>query len=119
MEDMVKTSGLSLKTITWIVYILQVSAFFFALPALVGIIINLIKLEESKNDPMVTAHFRWQMRTFWWSVVWAAVGSVLFVTVIGIPIALLLWIITSIWFLYRVIRGMMTFSEGQLPKPGY
>ena len=48
---------------------------------------------------------------------WSAVGLVLFITLLGIPFALAIWAITSIWVLYRVVRGYLLFKDSR-PIPG-
>ncbi|HVO87778.1 MAG TPA: hypothetical protein VMV45_04485, partial [Casimicrobiaceae bacterium] len=64
----------------------------------------------------IETHYRWQIRTFWWSLLWMVAGAVLFVTLLGIPIALAMWAIASIWVLYRVIRGFMLLQDHR-PAP--
>jgi len=39
------------------------------------------------------------------------------VTLIGIPIAICIWIATTVWVLYRLIRGYVLFNESK-PIPG-
>jgi uncharacterized membrane protein len=51
------------------------------------------------------SHFSWQLRTFWFALLWLLVGALLFVTLVGIPVAIGLWLLTGIWVLYRIIRG--------------
>ena len=60
------------------------------------------------------SHFRWRIR----SVLWAGV-----LYVVTLPLFLLLflpgmiaWVLISIWFLYRVVRGWMALSDGR-PMP--
>ena len=43
---------------------------------------------------------------------------VLGIILIGIPIALLIWAVASIWVIYRVIRGYLLFQESR-PIPGF
>ena len=60
----------SLRTITMVVYGLQAAAFLFGITALVAIIVNNVK----KDDVLGTwleSHFRWQIRTFWYGLLWA------------------------------------------------
>ena len=42
---------------------------------------------------------------------------VLGIVLIGIPIALLIWFVASIWVIYRVVRGYLLFKDSQ-PIPG-
>ena len=39
-----------------------------------------------------------------------------FITVVGIPIALVVWFATGIWVLYRIIRGWLALTS-QRPLP--
>ena len=39
------------------------------------------------------------------------------IILIGIPIALLIWVVASIWVIYRVIRGYLLFKDSK-PIPG-
>jgi uncharacterized membrane protein len=70
----------------------------------------------------VASHFNWLVRTFWWALGWAIVGwafmLVLGWVLVGIPIAIAIWFATSIWILYRVIRGYLLFMDSK-PIPGF
>ena len=59
--------------------------------------------------------------TFWFSLLWGLVGLLLFLAlalvVIGFIIGPAVWIATSIWVLYRLIRGYLLFKDSQ-PVPG-
>ena len=47
---------------------------------------------------------------------WLLCGVVAFVTVIGIPVAIVAWVLTGVWVLYRIVRGWMTLSS-EKPMP--
>jgi uncharacterized membrane protein len=57
------------------------------------------------------SHFSWQIRTFWFAALWVLVAVILFVTLVGIPFAWAIWVITSIWVLYRIIRGWLALAS--------
>ena len=59
------------------------------------------------------SHFRWQIRTFWFAVLWVVIAVVLFVTVIGIPLAWLIVVVTGVWVLYRIVRGWLALNDGR------
>lgn len=59
------------------------------------------------------SHVSWLIRTFWWSLLWNCIGWVVAVTVIGFPIAIAIWVVTTIWVIYRVIRGYLYFHRSQ------
>lgn len=89
---------------------LIVTAFLTGWPSIIAVIINYVKRSEVQGA-WLASHFRWQLRTFWFALLWLAAGAVAFVTVIGIPVAIVLWIGTGLWVLYRLARGWMALSE--------
>ena len=92
-----------------------VTAFVLGWPSIIAVILNYVKRSEAVGTFLET-HFRWQIRTFWFAALWCAIGIVLWVTLIGIPIAFVLWIGTGIWVAYRVIRGWIALSNAK-PLP--
>ena len=87
---------------------------------IVAIIIAYVKRDEAAGT-WVASHFRWLIRTFWWSLLWALLGGLVMITLglilIGIPIAIAIWAIDTIWVIYRVIRGYLYFHDSK-PVPG-
>ena len=119
----------SLISTTLIIYLLfgvaavasLVSAGLLSTPLLVLIgLIGLILAYVKRGDAAGTwlqSHYRWVIRTFWFSVLWNVVGWLAVVTLIGIPIAIAIWVATTIWVLYRLIRGYVLFKDSK-PVPG-
>ena len=94
-----------------------ITAFLLGWPSIIAVILNYIKRPEATGT-FLESHFRWQIRTFWYAALWCAVGAVLWVTLIGIPFAIGLWIGTGIWVAYRVIRGWLALLKDQaMPVP--
>jgi uncharacterized membrane protein len=93
-----------------------VTAFLSGWPSIIAVILNYVKRSEVRAT-WLDSHFSWQIRTFWFALLWLAIGGVLFLTVVGIPVALVLWFATGIWVLYRIIRGWLALSsEKVLPR---
>ena len=94
---------------------LIVTAFLSGWPSIIAVILNYVKRSEVRGTWLDT-HFSWQIRTFWFALLWLLGGAVLFATVVGIPVAVVLWIGTGIWVLYRIIRGWLALlSKKALP----
>jgi uncharacterized membrane protein len=92
-----------------------VTAFLSGWPSIIAVILNYVKRSEVRGT-WLDSHFSWQIRTFWFALLWLALGAVLFVLVIGIPFAIVLWFATGIWVLYRIIRGWLALtSQKKLP----
>jgi len=92
-----------------------VTAFLTGWPSIIAVIINYVKRSDVRGT-WLDSHFSWQIRTFWFAVLWVLVGVILFVTVIGIPFAWAIWAITGIWVLYRIIRGWLALASHR-PMP--
>jgi uncharacterized membrane protein len=99
----------SLRTLTLVVYALQVLSVFVGITAIVGVIINYIKREDAAGT-LYESHFDWQIRTFWWALVWSIVG---FVLLFAFGLGLLVWFVAGIWALYRVIKGFIKLNDNQ------
>lgn len=89
-----------------------VTAFLTGWPSILAVILNYAKRSDVRGT-FLESHFRWQIRTFWFAVLWVVVGVVLFVTVILIPLAWLVVVITGLWVLYRIGRGWLALNEGR------
>jgi uncharacterized membrane protein len=103
----------SLKTLTMVVYALQVLSVFVGITAIVGVIINYVKREDAAGT-LYESHFDWQIRTFWWGLVWTVIG---FVLLFAFGLGLLVWFVAGIWALYRVIKGFLKLNDNQPVMP--
>lgn len=98
----------STKKTTQLVYILQAVGFLFGLTFLAAVIVNYVKKDDAKGT-WLESHFRWQIRTFWFSLMWSVLGLLLSLVVIGYFILLA----NVIWTLYRIIKGYMRWNENK------
>jgi uncharacterized membrane protein len=100
-----------LKNVTIAVYALQAVSFLFVITYFVAIIINYIKREDAQGT-WLESHFRWQIRTFWFTLLWFALGGLTFFIVIG-------WFIlcaNALWFIYRIAKGWLNLID-EKPMP--
>ena len=98
----------SLKTLAMVVYALQALGFVVGITWIVAVVIDYVKLEETKGT-WLESHLRWQIRTFWWGLLWGAVGAVLMFVVVGF----LVWSAAAIWVIYRIVKGWLTLNDGK------
>jgi len=85
--------------------------FVFGLPSLCAVLLNYLKRGDV-NGTWLESHFRWQIRTFWFTALWLVVYGLLIITIIGIPVAWILIAVLGLWVGYRVIRGWVAlFGE--------
>ena len=102
----------SLKTITTVVYALHVAGFFTGIAWIVAIVMNYVKLDDAKGT-WLESHFRWQIRTFWWGLLWAAIGALTAFVLIGFAILFA----DAVWIIYRIVKGWLNLAENK-PLPG-
>lgn len=112
----------SLKTVGWVSYLLHlIVAVAAVVPGaqvgagllVVALIIDLVKKSDAQGT-WQASHFAWRIRT----VIWA---GVLYLVTMPLWFLLLLpgmiaWAVISIWFLYRIVKGMVRMNASQ-PMP--
>jgi uncharacterized membrane protein len=93
-----------------------VTAFLFGLPSIVAVILNYVKRADV-HGTYLESHFRWQLRTFWFALLWLAAAFV-----VSLPLMLVLvgfatlWaaaVAIGLWVIYRVVRGWVRLSSAQ------
>ncbi len=98
----------SLRTLTQVVYVLYALSYFTGVTAIVGIIINYIKKEEVAGT-WLESHFRWQIRTFWFGLLWAVIGAATLFFLIGIAILFA----NFCWIIYRIVKGWLNLNDNK------
>lgn len=94
---------------------LIVTTFLTGWPSILAVIINYVKRGETRGT-YLDSHFGWQLRTFWYAVLWALAGLFFIATVFGAVIGVPLLLVLGLWVLYRIIRGWITLNDGR-PMP--
>ncbi|MBL8484143.1 MAG: hypothetical protein JNJ60_18245 [Rhodocyclaceae bacterium] len=136
MSERIVTGSLepdqAVVTITHLIYILHclsilvgllgaatiVGTFLFGLPSIAAVILNYFYRSQARGT-WLESHFRWQIRTFWFAMLWAAlafaflftIGLVLVLTIIGIPLAFAPFFVLCVWIIYRVVRGWARLKD--------
>jgi uncharacterized membrane protein len=101
----------SAKKLAMIIYALYAASFLVGITAIFAIVLNYIKKEDVVGT-FLESHFRWQIRTFWFWLLWGALGAITFIIVVG-------WFVLAadgIWIIYRILKGWLRLSEN---KPMY
>jgi uncharacterized membrane protein len=84
---------------------------------IIGVIVCYVKRDEAQGT-WVASHFRWLIRTFWYSLLWGAIGGIVFVLLfivflLGPLLAVVIWAVAAVWVIYRVVRGYLLFNRSQ------
>jgi uncharacterized membrane protein len=100
------------KNITQIIYGLYAAAIVVGVTYFVAIVLNYVKRDDVRGT-WLESHFTWQIRTFWYSLLWFAIGIPLMV---ALGLGFVVWIIAGIWYIYRIVKGWLRLNES---KPMY
>ena len=125
-DDPDKPVSPNLVTLTYLIYGLHlfsavtgiissaavVTAFLTGWPSIIAVALNYLKRGEARGT-YLESHFSWQIRTFWFSLLWVLIAAVLFITVIGIPIAWVMIFLIGVWLVYRMVRGLLRLSDNR------
>ena len=116
----------SLITLTHVIYALHafslltgilttatvVSAFLTGWPSIIAVVLNYVKRSEARGT-WLESHFRWQIRTFWYGLLWAALCLLFVVVTLGVAIVIV-WLplgLVGLWFIYRIARGWLALMD--------
>jgi uncharacterized membrane protein len=123
----------SLVTLTHVVYALHtlslvigafgaatvIGSFIFGWPSIIGVIINYVKRSETRGT-FLESHFRWQIRTFWYAVLWTVIALLVSLPLMVVLIGFLTWPVLlfalGVWAIYRIARGWLALRERK-PMP--
>lgn len=94
-----------------------VGSFVFGLPSILAVVMNYARQPEVEGT-WLAGHFRWQIRTFWYSLLWMVVAAL-----VSAPLVLLLFLgvvtfyvaatVVGAWVIYRVLRGWFALRAGR------
>jgi len=91
--------------------------FVFGLPSIIAVIMNYVRRREAAGT-WLESHFRWQIRTFWFALLWLlATAIVAAPLLLALGLGLIVWwiglVAVGLWVVYRVARGWLTLRNGQ------
>ncbi len=89
-----------------------VGAFLTGWPSIIAVVLNYIKRSEARGT-WLDSHFRWQIRTFWFGLLWISLCGAFIIATLGIGL-LFVWLpitVVGLWFIYRIVRGWVTLAD--------
>ena len=123
-----RTSSDALVTWTNVIYLLHafslltgilgaatvIGAFLVGWPSIIAVILNYLKRSDVRGT-WLESHFLWQIRTFWFGLLWVSLCVIFVIATLGIGI-LVAWLplgVITIWFIYRIARGWLRLIDRQ------
>jgi uncharacterized membrane protein len=101
----------SLKNVVTLAYALYAVALFSGITLLIAVVVDYVKRDDAAGT-WLESHLRWQIRTFWFTLLWGAIGALTWIILIG-------WFIlaaTCVWYIYRIVKGWLRLNDN---KPMY
>ena len=89
-----------------------IGMFLTGWPSIIAVILNYLKRGDARGT-WLESHFRWQIRTFWFGLLWAGLCVLLVVATLGLGL-LIVWLplgFVGLWFVYRVARGWLRLVD--------
>ena len=100
----------STKKVVFVVYILYALSYLFGITYIIGVIVAYVKRNDT-DASWLQDHFRWQINTFWVTIILSIIGAITMFIGIGWLILLAL----AIWNIYRIVKGWLRYNDGLSP----
>ena len=94
--------------ITTLVYALQAISFLIGISFIVAVVVNYVKIDDVRNT-WLESHFQWQIRTFWFGLLWFVLGVLTYMLVIGYFILFA----NAVWVIYRIVKGWLRLNDNK------
>lgn len=104
--NVVNTPSSDVKNYVFIAYVTYAVGLLILFTPIVGVIMAYVKRDEAQGT-IYASHIDYLIKTFWVSLV----GTVLGTFTILILIGWLILLVTAIWFIYRVVIGLIKLNE--------
>lgn len=94
-----------------------VGSFVFGLPSIIAVIMNYVRRSDARGT-WLESHFRWQIRTFWFALLWILVAGIVSAPLVlmlglGILTFFLAALVVAVWVVYRIARGWLALRDRQ------
>jgi uncharacterized membrane protein len=87
-----------------------VGSFVGSIPSIVAVVLNYATRRDARGT-WVDSHYRWQIRTFWFALLWWCFGWLLIFTIVGALLGIPMLIALTIWLIYRIARGWLALHD--------
>mgnify|MGYP000958365865 FL=1 len=86
-----------------------IGAFLVGWPSIIAVILNYVKRADVAGT-WLESHFRWQIRTFWFALLWVLIAVAVGLTIVGLLLTAAILVAVTVWLVYRVARGWIALS---------
>ena len=87
-----------------------IGSFVGSIPSIIAVILNYLKRRDARGT-WAESHYRWQIRTFWFALLWIALAFLLVFTLVFIPISIGIAVTITLWVVYRIGKGWLRLRD--------
>ena len=87
-----------------------VGSFVGSVPSIAAVVLNYVKRGDARGT-WVESHYRWQIRTFWFALLWFVIGWMFIFTFIGALVGIPILVALTVWLIYRIARGWIRLGD--------
>ena len=91
-----------------LVYALYAASILMGITLIGGLVVAYLKRDDAAGT-WLESHYRWQIRTFWWLLLWGAIGALTTLILVGFGVLFG----AAVWFIYRVAKGWLALRDGK------
>ena len=126
MYQLESSSLTTSRQLTFAIYVLYGLAIFTAgILAVIALVINYVKF-DSVRGTWLESHFRWQIRSFWWYLLWNVLAFSPFLLLfaagdsperwaglglLALALCAVVIFVAWVWIVYRAIRGLVALND--------
>lgn len=89
-----------------------IGSFVGSVPSIVAVVMSYVKRDDARGS-WAESHYRWQIRTFWFALLWLVVALLLILSMLGAPIGFGVLVAATVWLIYRIARGWLRLLDGR------
>jgi uncharacterized membrane protein len=97
-----------LRDMATLVYALYTASILMGITLIGGLVIAYLKRDDAAGT-WLESHYRWQIRTFWWMLLWGVVGALTSLILVGFVVLFA----AAVWFIYRIAKGWLALRAGK------
>ena len=87
-----------------------VGSFLGSVPSIVAVVLNYLKRRGARGT-WAESHYSWQIRTFWYALLWFLAALALIFTIVGMVFGIPILIALTLWLIYRIGRGWLRLRD--------
>lgn len=95
------------RTLVLVSYVLHLVGAVAGITSIIGLVLNYLK--RGHSGEVLDSHHTWMISSFWWALLGLIIGGILTLIFIGWAVLFIVWI----WYIYRHVRGLIAFVNGE------